>query len=702
MNILEEQIINIIKKSKRGITKKELKNLIGISKYTEEFENTLLNLQYKGEIYVNKEEKIHLFQKFQNLALGTLKYNSKHKAYVVIRNNHILISNDNLNGAIAGDLVIVKKDDNSKDNACIEKILKREKGIMIFDYDKIEQKFIPYNWPTAININIPKKQIENLLNGTRVQVKISLEKKNNAYNGKIINIIGNNNDPEIDVKTIVSQEGVIINFSNDAINEANTLPQFVSETEILNRCKNGGIDLRDKHIFTIDGENTKDIDDAVSIELLENGNYLLGVHIADVSHYIKENSILDLEARERSTSIYPYNYVIPMLPPCLSNGICSLNPNEDRLAFSCLMEIDSNGKIIQFDFVDSIINSKKKMDYSKINEMFEQQIIHKDYEPFKKDLMLMANLSLILNNSKNKRGFINFEETEVSFEDEYGEIINIQKRKRGMAERMIENFMLAANECAASFTHWQQHPAIYRIHPEPNINKLKDAIEIAGLNIKIPKNINNPHILQNILNKVNKYDKSGAYNELILQAMNRASYSPNNEGHFGLALKCYTHFTSPIRRYPDLYTHRIIRTIKQFNTINDIEQYKKLQTICEYASKQERIADKVERNVEHYKMAEFMEKHIGECFTGFISYISHNNVSVKTDQLIIGKISIESLKQLGYEYKDKYKLYNTLDNTELFIGDKVEIIVKSANKNNYKIEFELKQKIQKQKIKAST
>ena len=702
---LEENIFELLKKSNKNLTYKRIKRELHVfSEEKEKMLNEALDkLQTKGYIYLNEYDEYQLFSKCNQLAIGEVKKNIQGKIYVRVGENNVFIADSHLNGAITGDLVIVKRSNykvqgNSRGE--IDKILKRQKGTLIFDY--INGELTPYEWPGKIEINISEKELKKLVDGNRILVKIDLEKTNNKYNGKIVSILGHKDDPEIDVKTIVSNHNVIIDFSEEAINQSDNINTYVTEEEIKDRIKNGGLDLREKTIFTIDGENTKDIDDAVSIEKLPNGNYKLGVHIADVSYYIKEDSDLDLEARNRSTSIYPYNYVIPMLPHKLSNGICSLNPNEDRLALSCIMEINNKGEIIDYEIVDTIINSKKKMSYNKINDIFTNHVYHEDYAPFIKDLALMIELSEILTQAKIERGYLSFGDDDVEFKDENGVPVEVSRRVRGTAEKMIENFMLCANESVASFHYWLGQPGIYRNHPSPNVDNIKAVIEYLKLNIHIPNNLSNSRALQNIINKIKKYDEGDVYTELLLQSMKRAYYSPLNIGHFGLALNNYTHFTSPIRRYPDLATHRIIRMIRDnILNIDEKETIQKLDAICQHASLQERIADKVEKDVNQYKMAEYMENHIGETFEGFITCISHNGITIRTENGIYGKIIAETLKLDGFNYDDKtMTLKNNRDNVTLYYGDRLSILVKGANKENGKIEFIYINKLEKHKQKT--
>ena len=700
----EISIIDLIKTRKKSMTFNQIKSILKIRE-NEKLNESLKNLELNKVLYVNDYNEYQLFDKCQNINVGIVKVNKKGKIFVSTKKESIYIDENDLNGAIKGDIVLVKKKEVNKDNSSkgkIKRIIERGKNQIIFDY--IDKKFVPYNWPCKMDINV--LETPNLVDGTRVIIDISLEKTNNKYNGQIVSILGHKDDPEIDVKTIISNNGIIIDFKEETINEANKINSYVTDNEIQNRIKNGGLDLRNEIIFTIDGDNTKDIDDAVSIKKKENGNYILGVHIADVSYYVKENSNLDIEARMRSTSIYPYNYVIPMLPHKLSNGICSLNPNVDRLALSCIMEIDLEGNIIDYKIVDTIINSKMKMSYKKINDIFDSNIMYEEYKPYINDLKTMLELSEILNKRKIKRGYINFGDNDIEFDDQKGTPISINKRVRGKAEKMIENFMLAANETTSSFYYFLGMPGIYRNHPCPDIDSIKSILDLIGIHIHISNNSNTSKSLQNIINKIKCYDSSDIYRELLLQSMKRAYYSPQNIGHFGLALENYTHFTSPIRRYPDLETHRVIRKIRDnILNIDTKKLYKTLTEICINSSYKERLADKVEKEVNQYKMAEYMENHINETFTCYIYYISSHGISLKTENGIIGKINTNTIESLGFKYNDNNRTYiNKQDNTILYIGDKISTTLKYANKEQNKIEFDynnkIKDEISKRKIKT--
>lgn len=701
---IKELILKFLKY--RNLTIKEIQKEIEIRYEIKNYDlDSILNqLEIEGKIYFNNYQEYELFTKCENLSIGTIKINCKHKVFVHTGRRNIFVEDKYLNGAMPGDTVIVRNNrerENGNYLGCIEKVLKRNKHVVV---DYINKRFVPYNWPDKIDININKREKRKIIDGSRILIDLQLEKTNNQYNGQIVSIIGHKNDPDFDVRTIVSKNGVIIDFTKDALKQANSLNQNVTKSEIKQRLKNGGIDLRNKSIFTIDGENTKDMDDAVSIEKLQNGNYLLGVHIADVSYYVKENSPIDIEARDRSTSIYPYNYAINMLPHALANGICSLNPNVDRLALSCIMEINNQGEIINYKLVDTIINSKMKMTYEKINDIFERNINHEEYNPYLNDLKTMFELSDILDKQKINRGYINFGDNAVSFKDDNGNVIDISKYTRGKSQKMIENFMLVANETVSSYYYWMDLPGIYRNHPNPNIDSIKSVLSLLGLKVSIPNNLENPKTMQNIIQKIQKYDEGNVYTELLLQSMKRAYYSPDNIGHFGLALKNYTHFTSPIRRYTDLETHRIIRQIRnEIMNIDNDKIYHKLKTICEHASLKERLADKIEKEVNHYKMAEYMEKHIGEYYEAYVTYIGSHGISVRTKNGISGKIKMEDVKKIGFKYlEEKKRLINDETNMIVYIGDEINVLSKNSNKDNGKIEFAFINKINIPKEKVKT
>lgn len=431
----------------------------------------------------------------------------------------------------------------------------------------------------------------NAMPGHKVLVRL-LNRQDNGYNAEVLTIIGHKNDPGIDILSIVYKYGIEVEFNDEVKNELNAIPDSVSEEETKNR-----VDLRNEIIFTIDGDDTKDIDDAISIEKLENGNYKLGVHIADVSYYVKEKTALYETAMERGTSVYLADRVIPMLPHKLSNGICSLNPNVDRLAISCIMEIDNNGKLISHDIFESVIKSRIQMTYKKVNKVLEENIIPEGYEEFADKLRLMQELADILRKMKIKRGYIDFDIDESKIiVDDTGKAIDVTLRNRGTGEKLIEDFMIMANETVAEhIAAYEFLPFIYRIHGEPSEEKITQFISyVSACGYKLTGKFKDikPSDMQNILSQLKDTKEFSIFSDLLLRCMQKAVYDTNNIGHFGLGSRCYTHFTSPIRRFPDTTVHRLLRKYL-FNgkMDNDTIKYEEMNLpyIAEHSSKKKEI-----------------------------------------------------------------------------------------------------------------
>ena len=459
-------------------------------------------------------------------------------------------------------------------------------------------------------------------------------------------------------------------------------------------------DLRNEVIFTIDGDDTKDIDDAISIKKLPNGHYQLGVHIADVSYYVREGSPLDNEAMERGTSVYLVDRVIPMLPHELSNGICSLNPNVDRLAISCVMEFDSNGKQLDYEIFQSVIKSRIQMTYKKVNSILEKDIIPDGYEDYVEDLKTMSELANILRKAKVKRGYIDFEVDEAKIlVDENCVPIDVVLRDRGTGEKLIEDFMIAANECVASHIYFMNLPFIYRVHEYPKEEKIRSFLGfISGLGYKVTGNIKDfkPTTMQNILGQLKDKPEYKILSTLLLRSMQKAVYKPENLGHYGLASSCYTHFTSPIRRYPDTTVHRLLRTYLfdkniDMRTIKKWEE--KLVYVAEHSSERERASVDCEREVDDMKMAEYMEKHIGEEFEGMISSITSFGMFVELDNLIEGLVSLRDMKDFFHFDEEHLCLTGEKSHVKYSIGERVVIKVVRASKEEKTIDFEVIRKV---------
>ena len=475
--------------------------------------------------------------------------------------------------------------------------------------------------------------------------------------------------------------------------EVNDIPTSVEQNDKIDRK-----DLTNEKIFTIDGDDTKDIDDAVSISK-KGDNYILGVHIADVSYYVKEGTELYKEALDRGTSVYLVDRVIPMLPHKLSNGICSLNPNEERLAVSCVMEINPKGKVVDYDIFPSVIKSRKQMTYNNVNKVLEGNT-PEDYKEFEDDLNLMEELAVILRNEKLSRGYLDFDAKEAKIIcDEKGKPIEIKLRERGKGENLIEDFMIIANETVASHLFNLEYPSIYRVHEVPEdkkINEFIQSLSLLGIDIKGDRNYSNPLKLKKILDVLRDREDFDVLSNLLLRSLRKAEYKSENLGHYGLGSKCYTHFTSPIRRFPDTTVHKLLREYlfnkPNPNKLNElIDKYNNLlPSIAEHASLKERNAIDCERDVDDMKMAEYMEGHIGEVFDGIIDSIMNFGMFVELDNTIEGLVSLVSLKDDYYIFNDETNSLIGKNRGKVYkIGDKVKVKVIMASKENSMIDFEI-------------
>ncbi len=657
----------------------------------------LLNhLEEDLKIYRTKKDKYMLFNN-SNLKVGKFMSTKKGYGFVDIEGDEdVFIDQSNINGAINSDQVVVEI--TSKKGLklegrilrVVERKLKQFVGKVYFKNNKclvdIDDK--------KANLNIIVDQDKSLgaVSGHKVLVRLLNRVDNQTYKGAIIKILGHVDDPGVDILSIAAKYEIEEEFPKPAIEQLKSIPDHVLEEEYQGR-----IDLRDEMIFTIDGDDTKDIDDAISLEKLDNGNYKLGVHIADVSYYVKENTPLDEEAYKRGTSSYLANTVIPMLPHELSNGICSLNPNVDRLAISCVMEIDDKGEVVNYDIFESVIKSRIQMTYKKVNSILEENIIPDGYEPYVDTLKEMSKLADILRENKIKKGYIDFDIDEAKIiTNENGETIDVRLRERGTGEKLIEDFMIAANETVARHVTYLDYPFIYRIHGEPNeekINNFLNFISILGYSVHKMKKIT-PKSMQELLGELKDVKEYPILSTLLLRSMQKAVYDPNNIGHFGLASKCYTHFTSPIRRYPDTTVHRLLRTYMfSKNISNDTLKYweQKLVAVAEHSSERERAAIDCEREVDDMKMAEYMEKHIGEEFTGTISGVMSFGIFIELPNKIEGLVRIEDLKDDYYRYDEStFSLVGNKNKRGYRLGDEVKVEVKAASKINHTVDFLIK------------
>ena len=696
---MKDKILKIIDNKEKSYTFFELKDLLGLST-TEEIEvlaSELSNLEENLIIYRTNKNKYVLVEN-SHLIKGKIDVSDKGYGFILMEGeDDIHVSNKYLNGAKDGDLVIaeiIASPKKGKKEGKVLRIKSKDFGIIIGEVTKEnnELKIINKDRKNKYNIILDKKDHKNLVEGHIILLEAIKQTDNNNILCKKIKVVGHKNDVGVDVLSIIYKYMFEPNFSSDVLEEADRLPESVSENDIIGRK-----DLRSEVIFTIDGDDTKDIDDAISIKKINDDLYELGVHIADVSYYVKPGSKLYEEAYKRATSVYLVDRVIPMLPHKLSNGICSLNPKVDRLSVSCVMKINNKGKVLSYDIFESVINSKIQMTYNKVNDYLEKNIIHDDYKPFTQDLSLMLELSNILRKSREVRGAIDFDTKEAKIlVDDKGIPNNVVLRNRGLGEKMIEDFMIVANETVASCIYYMNLPFVYRVHGIPSEEKVNDFmnfINTLGYKVNGKININYPSSIQNILNCLKDKEEYEILSQLMLRCMKKAVYQTDNIGHFGLASKIYTHFTSPIRRFPDTTVHRLLRTYlfeknQEKQTTDYYNTY--LIPLCEHASLKEKDAIDCERDVESMKMAEYMENHIGEEYYGIINSIMPFGMFIELPNKIEGLVHISEIDNDYYNYDDKtMQLYGQKRKNRFKIGQKVKIRVKSASKDESYIDFEL-------------
>lgn len=700
---MREKILDVLKEVGRALSYEELDSLLNIKtiEETKEMADCLELLEKEGQIYHSNKNKYMLFS-FCNLKKGFLRVNKKGYGFVEVNNENedIFISSEDMKNAIDGDFVIVEvtltKDDGRREGRIL-KIIKRSLSTVVGEiyFRRGIGYIIPDDKKLKLEIEIPKKKNMGAVDGHKVVVAIDEFKKKGKCVGEVIKIIGHKNDPGVDILSIVEHFKIKYEFDNEVIEQLDSIPEEVSASD-----KKGRKDLTEEVIFTIDGDDTKDIDDAISIEKLDNGNYKLGVHIADVSYYVKEGTPLDNEAMERGTSVYLVDRVIPMLPHKLSNGICSLNPNVERLAISCVMEIDNSGKTVDYEIFESVIKSRIQMTYKNVNKILEENVIPEGYELYAKNLKLMKELADIIRKRKIERGYLDFDVDEPKIlVDDNCVPTNIVLRERGAGENLIEDFMIQANECVATHIFYMNLPFIYRVHEYPKEEKIKSFLSfLQTLGYTTYGNIKDvsPKNIQKLLNFLKDKKEFKILSSLLLRNMQKAVYLPQNLGHFGLASKCYTHFTSPIRRYPDTTVHRLLRTYLfnndlSSNTINKWEE--KLIYISDHSSVTERVSVDCEREVEDMKMAEYMEKHIGEEFSGMISSVTNFGLFVELDNLVEGLVHISELN--GYYNYDEasQSLIGENSSDRYMLGDRVLIKVISASKVERTIDFKIIKKL---------
>lgn len=633
---------------------------------------------------------------------GIFRRHERGFGFVIVEDQEddIYIAKEDSKDAFSGDRVLVKlkkKSNGARQEGIILKVIEHKKDTLVGTFQK-NKNFgfvIPDDKKLCRDIFISKKNFGKARNNHKVLVQITkYPQKGKKAEGKILEVIGNVNEAGIDMLSLIKDYDLPYRFPKDVVKEAQKFGDKINPNDIAGR-----VDLRGKYdIFTIDGEDAKDLDDAVCVQKLENGNYKLDVHIADVSHYVQENTLLDKEALLRGTSIYMLNRVIPMLPRELSNGICSLNEGQDRYTLSVSMEIDNKGKIISSEVYKGIINVTRRMSYKDVQAILDnsnEEIVTK-YKEYISDFKLMEELAKILKEKRLAKGYLNLDipESKIIL-DQDGYAIDVFKYETTFANEIIEQFMLAANETIAEKFYWLNAPFIYRVHEEPDIEKVNELNKLLfnfGYKIHVKEGKIYPAEFSKILKEVEVKPEEKIVSNMILRTLKVAVYDSENKGHFGIASQYYCHFTSPIRRYPDLFIHRIIsKYLKNDYTMSEkqVEFYNKVaENDAKQSSDREKIATQVERDSVDIKKAEYMSKKIGEQYEGIISGVTQFGVFVELENTVEGLIRFENLGDEYYEYDADHKILIGERSKETFkIGDKINIEVIDANKQEKRISF---------------
>ena len=675
-----------------GVPKKEYNQFLDIIRYLEE--------NYK--IVKNRKNRYRLIG--ENFVEGIYRKNQRGFGFVKIddREDEIYIAKEDSLNALNGDRVLIEitEEQNKVKRAegKIKKIIKHEKETVVGTFQE-SRNFgfvVPDDKAFGTDIFISKGKFLNAKNNQKVVVKITkYPQKGKNAEGEIIEVLGSIDEAGVDMLSIIKEYDLPAEFPENVIEEAKNYGDKIDEKDTQNR-----IDCRQDVIFTIDGEDAKDLDDAVRVIKLKNGNYRLDVHIADVSYYVREGSLLDKEAQIRGTSVYMLSRVIPMLPKELSNGICSLNAGEDRFTLSCSMEINNKGEVVSAEVYKGIINVTERMNYHDVQKILDKsdEKVLKKYEKYIGNFELMAELAEILKKKRLEQGYLNLDIPESKIDlDENGKVISIGKYETSFSNEIIEQFMLSANETIAEKFYWLEAPFIYRVHEDPDIEKVKELNKFLynfGLKIRIVNEKIYPKEVSKILEEIKGKEEEKVVSTLILRTLKIARYEAENKGHFGIASKYYCHFTTPIRRYPDLFIHRIISKYLEENyVVSDkfIEDFKqKAIDRARMSSEREKVATKAERDSEDMKKAEFMQDKIGQEYEGIVSSVTQFGIFVELENTVEGLIRFENLGNEYFIYDENRKrLIGENSNKVYKIGDKVKIRVISANKLLRQIDFEI-------------
>lgn len=661
---------------------------------------TLEDLEAEGRVIKTKKGKYALPEFFE-IYVGKLQIAQRGFGFVLVENvdmRDVFIPAGALKGAMNGDKVMVKLTKKGpKSEGEVIKVVERAHSTVVGTYQEGKSFgfVIPDDNKLKNDVFVSKNNTLGAREGDKVVVQIIkyAEERRNPE-GKVIEVLGQSGAPGVDILSVIRSYGLPEAFNHRTLEEADKIPLEVSEDELKMRD-----DFRGLRVFTIDGKDAKDLDDAVHIQKLDNGNYELGVHIADVSYYVKEHSKLDKEALKRATSVYLLNRVIPMLPERLSNGICSLNPQVNRLTLSCVMEIDKRGDVVNHRISEGLIRTVERMNYDDVSDMIEgvaDDALISRYKEIYDDILMMAELAKILHEKRVRRGAIDFDfaETRIKLDGE-GKPIWVGKAERRTGHRLIESFMLAANETVAEQFFWLELPFVYRIHEDPKPEKIETLNKFLyhfGYKVKGQADDIHPKAIQQLIEEVTGKKEEHVISKMALRSLKQAKYTPYNEGHFGLSAKYYCHFTSPIRRYPDLQIHRIIREFLRGElSANRVERLKKITSeVSIQSSERERNAELAEREVNDMKMAEYMMQFVGETFKGVVSSVTSFGMFVELENTIEGLVRMENLDDDYYHFDEsRMQLVGERTKKVYALGDSVEVVVTGASPELRQVDFDI-------------
>ncbi|TXK83670.1 ribonuclease R [Paenibacillus sp. N3.4] len=705
----EKEILQLMQEEAyKPMSYKELEKHFGIESAAEfkDFIKLLNQLEESGHILRGGNDRYGVPERM-NLVRGKLQAHAKGFGFLIPDDREhpdVYINAHDLNTAMNGDIVFVKITSKSQGGGRMEgevvRVITRANTqvVGVFQSQETYAFVIADDKRMSRDIFIPQHAFMGAVTGQKVVVKIvSYPEGRAAAEGEVIEILGHKDDPGVDILAIVRKFQLPEAFNEEVLAEAEAAPDAISEEEIVGQ---GRRDLRSKRIVTIDGEDAKDLDDAVNVEVLENGNVRLGVHIADVSYYVGEGTALDIEAYNRGCSVYLTDRVIPMLPHRLSNGICSLNPKVDRLTMSCEMEFDENLKVVNHEIFTSVIKTSERMTYTNVRKLLtgeaEPEVVER-YAYLMEDFKRMEELAARLRSRRMKRGAIDFdfEESKIIVDPD-GKPTDIVKRERSVAEMMIEEFMLAANETVAEHFQWMKVPFLYRVHEDPDSEKLMNFMEFVtnfGYTIKGKGNSIHPRALQTLLEEIKGTPEETVLSKIMLRSMKQARYDAQSLGHFGLAAEFYSHFTSPIRRYPDLIIHRVIREVLENGNLSDKRHdylSSRMTDIAQQSSERERVAVDAERQTEALKKAQYMLDKVGEEFEGIISSVTGFGMFVELDNTVEGLIRLSDLTDDYYNFHERqFALVGERTSKIYRIGDEIKIRVARVNMDEHTIDFEL-------------